>query len=319
MKQIAAFDIGGTKTELSIFRFESATQYERIATVRFPTDRQQGIEHLLEQLNSQTQELLNSNNISADEIDAIGIGLPGTVDPQSRLQTMGNTAILNHVDLKAALKETFSMNCPVQIANDANCFALAEAVCGAAKDYSLNEENPSSVIGIILGTGVGGGLIINQKMMEGKAGGCAEIGHTIFSPNGPMCYCGQRGCVEQVLSGPAFEASFNSRRYNQVQEFQRASEIFDLAARLDPIALATLNEYKQNLGTFLTQLTNMFDPDAIVIGGGMSKQDVLYSGLEDLVAAQRFVPVAAPKIFKNELGDSAGIVGAALIAYQTKA
>lgn len=319
MKLIAAYDIGGTKTELSAFKFESETQFERIATVRFPTERQKGIEYVTHQLNNQTSELLSSNKISVKEISAIGMGLPGTVDPATRRQSMGNTAIFNGVDLQEALHKTFPQECPIQIANDANCFALAEAICGAAKDYSYNESNASSVIGIILGTGVGGGLIINHKMMEGRSGGCAEIGHTIFSPTGPMCYCGQRGCVEQVLSGPAFEASFNSRRYSQVREFQNAAQIFELAAKLDPIALATLNEYKQNLATFITQLTNFFDPNAIVIGGGMSQQQVLYSGLEELIAAQRFVPVDAPKILKNELGDSAGIVGAALLAYQAEA
>ena len=155
MKLIAAYDIGGTKTELSIFKFETETEFERVATTRFPTERQRGIDHVLQQLNHHTEELLNSHNILAHEISAVGLGIPGTVDPTSRRQLMGNTAILNQVNLQDALKGTFSDNCPILIANDANCFALAEAICGAAKEYSFSETNTSTVIGIILGTGVG--------------------------------------------------------------------------------------------------------------------------------------------------------------------
>lgn len=330
MALIAAYDIGGTKTELSIFEFSNSPNQlpnelpgqlpnqlpKKIATKRFPTDRQMGIDFVSHQLNTQTQSLLNESHIQADTIDNIGIGLPGTVDPVLRHQTMGNTGIFNQVDLKQVLAPTFSNTKHLAIANDANCFALAEAVCGAGKEIQSQPGADQLVIGIILGTGVGGGFIKNKKMMEGRHGGCAEIGHTIFSPQAPMCYCGQRGCVEQVLSGPAFEASFNSRRYSQAKDFHSAPEIFHLAAKMDPIAMACIKQYQADLITFLTQLTNMFDPDAIVLGGGMSREAALYEKLEESIALERFVPAPSPLIRQNQLGDSAGIIGAALIAYQ---
>lgn len=332
MALIAAYDIGGTKTELSIFKFspfqdahEPIACFERngqklgiqkLATQRFPTDRQKGIDWVGQQLNEHTQQLLKSSNIAPGDIDNIGMGLPGTVDPVFRYQTMGNTGIFNQVNLRELLSPTFTNSEKMAIANDANCFALAEAICGAAKDLKSGADHDQCVIGIILGTGVGGGIIINSRMMEGKNGGCAEIGHTVFSPDAPMCYCGQKGCVEQVLSGPAFESQFNARRYSQAKVFHSSAEIFDLAAKLDPIALASLKQYQHNLATFLTQLTNMFDPDAIILGGGMSQQPALYEGLAEKISKNRFVPAPAPLISQNVLGDSAGIIGAALIAYQ---
>lgn len=311
MAYVIGMDVGGTKTELSIFSFNSSIDYQREHTLRFPTNRQDGAETFVQNIIEQSQNLLNEANLKVDQIKAVGIGLPGTVDPEKQIQLMGNTQILNNYPIKEKLQKFFSHS-QIVLANDANCFALAEALCGAGKELPEN----ASVIGIILGTGVGGGFIYQGKMLEGQFGGFAEIGHSTLDQNGPTCYCGQRGCVEQILSGPAFEASFNSRRYSQIEKLQSAAEIFELAKIQEPIATAVLKEYKRNLANFLKQLTNLFDPHLIVLGGGMSKQDALYEGLEDAVKSIRFVPKESPLIKKHQIGDSAGIIGAAILGFQ---
>lgn len=121
-------------------------------------------------------------------------------------------------------------------------------------------------IGIILGTGVGGGIVVDGKIFQGRNGGAGEVGHSIFKTGGHPCYCGRDGCVEQYLSGPAIEASFVSRMYSQIEKLPTTKEVFELARNLDPIAIAVVSRYQKDLRKFLLNLTNIFDPDYFVLG-----------------------------------------------------
>ncbi|MGB0452079.1 MAG: ROK family protein [Bacteriovoracaceae bacterium] len=323
---ILAYDIGGTKIEISIYNFlegehpGKSFSYKsdrqsifEMGKKRIPTERQRGLEAVTENLKAATFELLSTHEIEPHQIGSVGVGLPGSVDPQTQKMLMGNSQIFIGFDFHEYFKSFLPGLKNINVQNDANLFALAEAACGAGKQYDWKNF---TLIGIILGTGVGGGLFTRGRLLIGKNGSAGEIGHTTLHPGGKMCYCGQQGCAEQYLSGPSLEALFNSRRYSQIHQFQSASSIFELAKKSDPLALAVLNQYRKDLAAFLTKLTNIFDPDVIVLGGGISKQEIILEGVAEEVERNRFVPGLAPTICKHKIGDSAGGLGAAIAAFE---
>jgi fructokinase len=184
--------------------------------------------------------------------------------------------------------------------NDANCFALAEAILGAAKDYRL-------VFGVVLGTGCGGGIVINKNIHRGPNHIGGEWGHHVLYPNGKSCYCGNSGCTEQYISGTALENHWkelsgefhtvtnivNNQLYKEHPEWK---EIFML-----------------NFGRALANVVDILDPDAIVIGGGVSKVDLLYTEGKESVYKETFSDNVVTPIIKNKLGDAAGVYGAAML------
>jgi predicted NBD/HSP70 family sugar kinase len=196
---------------------------------------------------------------------------------------------------------------PVKLANDANCFALAETLMGAGKKYPKAEV----VFGVIMGTGVGGGLIVNNKIISGHHGIGGEWGHNILEENGEQCYCGKKGCVEAVISGPALEKwyvvkSGQKLKLQQIQENYLTGN--------DANATATIERLLEYYGRALSTLINVIDPDLIVIGGGVGNIDLLYN--EGYERIKKYVfnngKLTTP-ICKPVLGDSAGVFGAALL------
>lgn len=330
------FDIGGTKIEATLFAIQSdkaaaATKtfelemskqkivVSSLASQRTATDRHLGYPHILKSMAQLVRDVCQTASVDVTKLGCIGLALPGSVHPQTQMMINGNTMAFIGKPVAHDLAAALSTHVAVVCSNDANCFALAEAMCGAgpmhARKTGVPIENQTAV-GIILGTGTGGGVVINAKMLEGRRGGAAEFGHSIlFAEGGHPCYCGRSGCAEQYLSGPGLEAAFASRRYSQVKGFPTAAEIFEMAVNLDPVAIAVVEQYRRHLGLFLGQLTTILDPDYFVLGGGVSRQEHLYMGLSQLVAAHTFLPEPLIPIYKHEVGDSAGALGAALHAW----
>ncbi|MDD9951161.1 MAG: ROK family protein [Zetaproteobacteria bacterium] len=329
MTYLMGIDIGGTKTEVSILKMpmdisshlslKNLTQWassggrpEIIFRERVKTLRLKGFEQVMRRIAELAMTGLQAHNLSADDLMSIGIGMPGPVDPIRNQMIHGNSAIFVDKDISNTLSTRLGFHGKVVCGNDANCFVLAESCIGKASH--LTAQNPKScIIGIVLGTGVGGGCFVDGKMLLGKRGSAGEFGHMTLFQNGHPCYCGQLGCSEQYLSGPALEAAFTRRIYAQIESRPSANQIFELAEQFDPIAMAIVKRYKKHLAQFLSQLSQAFDPHAIVIGGGLSKQPEIYKGIEEMMKNYLYLPEDGPMVLQNDLGDSAGVVGAAFL------
>jgi fructokinase len=176
--------------------------------------------------------------------------------------------------------------------------------------------NKQVSIGLILGSGFGGGVIVNGRAVTGRRGGAGEVGHMTLYADGYPCYCGRAGCAEQYLCGPALEAALNNRIYSQIEKRPSAAEIFKLYQAQDPIALAVVKRYKRDLAYFLGSLTCFLDPHYFVFGGGLSLQDVIYENLEVKIGENTYLPHDSIPVYKHKIGDSAGAIGAALVVLE---
>ena len=228
----------------------------------------------------------------------LGICCPGTISRQTGLIKNSNTQCLIgkslKIDLEHKLKKTIS------IENDANCFTMAESKMGAGIGFDL-------VFGVIMGTGVGGGITINNILHSGKNNIAGEWGHHTLHPNGNPCYCGKSGCVETYLSGPSLE-----KRWTQLtgltQSMPEIINNFDI-----DIGKKWKDEFLENLGYGLANVIDILDPDAIILGGGLSNVDFLYTEGKDSIYSKVFSDIIETPILKNNLGDSSGVFGAALL------
>jgi fructokinase len=234
----------------------------------------------------------------------VGIGMPGSLAPGSGLVQNANSTWLNGRpfgrDLEGCLRR------PVRLANDANCFALSEAVDGAG-------AGARSVFGVILGTGCGGGLVFQGALIDGPLGIGGEWGHNPLpwagdaEHPGPVCWCGRRGCMEGWVSGPALEAD-----HARVAGLRLSSEaIVARAASGDPAARATLDRHADRLARGLAHVINIFDPHVVVLGGGLSNLAHLYEELPDRIGAHLFSARPRIAIGRPRWGDASGVRGAA--------
>jgi fructokinase len=235
----------------------------------------------------------------------VGIGIPGTIVRSTGLVKNANSTWLNGQPLELDLSAALSRE--VRCANDANCFAVSEATDGAAKDFDL-------VFGVILGTGCGGGIAIGHRVHAGRNGLGGEWGHlplpwpTVDELPGPPCYCGKSGCIETWISGTGFERDFLAVTGQPL----RGHQIVAAANEGDPAALAALDRLLDRIARSLTILIDILDPDAIVLGGGLSNIDRLYDGgLTTRLASYTFGGAVDTPILRNLHGDSSGVRGAA--------
>jgi fructokinase len=336
---LIGFDVGGTKIEATLFclskdapkarpegAFECAHPVhghlhgEVLARLREPTERHKGYNAIAEKISGLIGAVCSSAGISASQLNGIGLGLPGSIDPQTFRMLNGNTMVLINQDLLGDVRRMAAVPAAVSMRaeNDANCFALAEALCGAGLMHEKNSGIPvhaHTAVGIILGTGCGGGIVIQGRTLQGARGGGGELGHTILHRNGHQCYCGQSGCAEQYLSGPAVESLMATRHYSQLGAAPLTSrEVFEKAQASDPAAMAVVLRYKDDLARFLGGLTSVFDPHYFVLGGGLSLQSSMYSGLPEALARHTFLPDSRIPVYQHQLGDSAGGLGAALLS-----
>lgn len=235
---------------------------------------------------------------------SVGIGIPGTISPSRGVVKNANSTWLNgkpfDVDIAEALQR------PVRVANDANCFALSEAVDGAGSGKRV-------VFGVILGTGVGGGIAVNASILMGPNAIAGEWGHNPLpwpDPDevpGRACFCGKHGCVETWLSGPALSVEFTRVSGRKLTGLEVAA----LAQQGDFDANALLARYEERLAKALAHLVNVLDPDIIVLGGGLSNLDRLYKNVAPKLARFAFSDTVETPIVRNRWGDSSGVRGAA--------
>lgn len=289
-------DFGGTKIEAAALDRAGET----VGRIRIPNPG--GYDAALSDLAGLVDRLEQEIGAPA----TVGIGTPGSIVRRTGVMQNANSLYLNgrplHQDLEAALGRK------VQLANDANCFALSEAIDGAAAGCR-------SVFGLIVGTGCGGGVAIDGRVVDGVTGTAGEIGHVPLPwPRGveipaPRCWCGQDGCLESWISGTGFRRAFAVATGRMLD----APEIVAAALSGDADAVAALAAYVDRLGRGLALVANILDPDAIIVGGGMSNVAEIYNGLEDVVRRYTFGGAWDGIIAPARWGDASGVRGAALL------
>jgi len=238
------------------------------------------------------------------ETGTVGVGMPGAVSPATGLIKNANSTCLNGKPFDRDLAE--ALDRPLRFANDANCFALSEAVDGAAQGAAV-------VFGVILGTGVGGGIVVERRLLTGRNAIAGEWGHSPLpwpgdsERPGPACYCGRRGCLESFLSGPGLAADHRLVTGIPLD----AAAIARQAAAGDPDAVASLTRYEDRLARGLAMVINLLDPDVIVLGGGLGQIERLYANVPRHWGAYIFSDTVATLLAPPRHGDSSGVRGAA--------
>ncbi|MCW9036193.1 MAG: ROK family protein [Rhodospirillales bacterium] len=288
-------DLGGTKIE-AIALDENGIELDR-QRINTPQGDYDGTLLAIKTLINGFEDKLNQKG-------TVGIGIPGTISPATGLVKNANSTCLIGHPLDKDLEKFLER--PIRLANDADCFAVSEATDGAGK-------GASSVFGVILGTGVGGGIVINGKPLCGPNAIAGEWGHNALpwpQPDefpGPPCYCGQTGCIETFLSGPAL-----SKFYQKVQGFPLSPhEIYLRAEAGEETAQRILAIYENRLARSLATVISIIDPEVIVLGGGLSNLDRLYINVPKLWQEWVFSDTVVTKLVKNQHGDSSGVRGAA--------
>jgi fructokinase len=281
-------DLGGTKTEAILLDENfNVLEKKRISTPQ--NDYQQ----ILDSISTLVLDL--SKNISDF---SLGVCTPGAISKQTGLIKNSNTQCLIGQSLKKDLENLLGKK--VSLENDANCFTMAEATLGAAIEFDL-------VFGVIIGTGVGGGIVIDKKLYSGRTNIAGEWGHHTLHPNGNSCYCGKTGCVETYISGPSLENQW-TKLTGKSQTLPEILSNFD-----NEIGKKWKDEFLENFGSGLANVIDILDPDAIVLGGGLSNIDFLYTEGKKSVYDKVFSDLVDTPIFQNKLGDSAGVFGACML------
>lgn len=276
-------DLGGTKTEGAVLDDTGLRVLER---TRVPTPSRYDM--ILETIRGTVERL------DPGGPHTVGVGTPGTTGPDGLIRN-SNTACLRGRPLKADIEETLGIT--ISMANDADCFTAAEARMGAGSGRRV-------VFGVIMGTGVGGGISVDGKVMAGRAGMCGEWGHSVLYPDGRRCWCGKRGCVEAYISGPALEERWLSMTGSRMAIPRIVSE--------RPAGYERWRDgFVEDFGLALSNVVQVLDPDAVVLGGGLSNVPFLYD--LGVAAVHRRALVGGVPILPNRLGDSAGVLGAALL------
>ena len=288
-------DLGGTKIEgIAIAGDGGERLRRRVAAPRGDYAR------TLDAVVSLVQDMERELGVHA----TVGVGIPGTISPATGLIKNSNSTWLIGHPLGADLPRLLDR--PVRFANDANCFALSEATDGAAAGADV-------VFGVIIGTGAGGGIVVNRRVLVGANAIAGEWGHNpLPAPRdderpGPACYCGRRGCVETFLSGPGLARDYAESGGSTLT----AQEIALRAAAMDALADRSLARYEERMARALASVINVLDPDVIVLGGGLSNIDRLYDHVPALWAPHVFSDRVATRLVRAKHGDSSGVRGAA--------
>jgi fructokinase len=285
-------DLGGTKTEGIIldavgrerFRKRIATDSSRYEAVLY------GIVALYGEMRRE----------AADTPHTLGIGTPGAVSRRTGLLKNSNTVCLNGMPVAKDLRDLLGRELVIE--NDANCFAMAEALHGAAQGKRV-------VFGVIMGTGCGGGIVFDGQVHTGLQSIAGEWGHMSIDPDGPLCYCGQRGCVETFISGSGLERRCAERTGMP----RRVPEIVAGFRAGKPWAVPVMEEFFSRFGRAMANVIAVIDPDMVVLGGGLSNIDELYTRGVHETACRVFSDSLETPIARHRLGDSAGVIGAALV------
>jgi len=287
-------DLGGTKTEVAAFTDEG----EMLFRQREPTPSGHYDATLL-----LIQSLVRNAELHCGSSGSVGIGTPGVLGSDTGLMRNSNSTCLNQRSLKKDLE--IKLQRPVRLANDANCFALSEAMDGAARGLA-------SVFGVILGTGVGGGLVINGRLVDGPNAIAGEWGHNPLpwpedrERPGAACYCGKCGCIETFLSGPGLE-----RDFFKATGINASAKKISIDSLTDPVADSVMSAYENRLAKSLATVINVIDPEVIVLGGGVSNISRIYENVPRLWGQWVFAPRVLTRLVQHQHGDSSGVRGAA--------
>ena len=307
---IIGIDIGGTYIKGGIIKYDGTL----VASDKMPTYAENGVNDLVEIISRLVDSLIKQTGIKRKEIIGVGMGSAGAVDRARGEVCFAANLGIQKVPLAAMVEEKTGFR--VKIANDANCACVGEWKFGGGKEYS-------DIILVTLGTGVGGGIIIGNQLFEGNCGAGGEIGHMLLYKGGRQCSCGRKGCLEAYASAKALvEIALEEMKkdkftklWNVLDESKMITPqvIFEMA-KTDKLAKKIINDYIQNLGEGLVDLCNIFRPQAIIIGGGMSAQgENLIAPLRQYVADHIFAKDTTPPVdvLQAKLGNNAGIIGAA--------
>ena len=292
-------DLGGTKIE----GIALAETGEELVRQRLPTP-QGDYDATLKVV----ADLIHQIESMAGETGSVGIGTPGALSPATRLLRNSNSVCMNG---KAVLEDLQNLlQREIRMANDANCFALSEAIDGSARNYDV-------VFGVIIGTGTGAGIVVDRRVLVGPNAIAGEWGHNPLPwpqenelPGG-VCYCGKRGCIETWLSGPGWVRDY--RLVNEISDdaVREARALASMAKAGDKHAVSSLRRYENRLARSLAHVINILDPDAIVLGGGMGNISCLYDNVPKIWGDYVFSDIVNTKLLAPAYGDSSGVRGAA--------
>ncbi len=291
---IIGIDCGASKIE---FILVESVKLEQVAKFRISTPKNVTYPEFSRIIVSNINRLMNEHKL---KIDKIGIGIPGVIHPKTRVISASSLHYVSGHNLEADLSKELSIK--VTVENDSKCFALSEANLGAGKGYK-------SMVGLIIGTGIAAGIVIDGKLVRGASGMAGEIGHWKLNSVGIVCQCGFTGCIETLASGRAL-----SRIYQEQSGLEKTGAQIHAAYKAkDQAAILALSRWLDYYGLLMAGIINIFDPEIIVIGGGLSNMSLLYD--EGLVSVNKhlFGSKLNNKIVPNSLGDSSGIYGACLL------
>jgi glucokinase len=314
---VLAVDLGGTKIITAII----SNSGQVVAEDRCLTLADEGVSPVIERLFAAIDSLLNRNNMEPSQLGGISLAAAGAIDSDKGVITLSpNLPGWCDVPLGDMVRERYRVD--TFLVNDASAAALGEHRFGAGRGVS-------NLILLTLGTGIGGGIIINGEMYLGACGSAAEIGHMVIDVNGPECGCGNRGCLETLASGTAVSRDA-VRRINQGEKSSLVAmvsgKIEDITAEMvgtaarkgDSLALDVLSQAGTYLGVGLANLVNIFNPEMIVLGGGMAELGGLFIDPARRVVVERAFPISAGavRIVTAQLGNEAGVYGAAIFALE---
>ncbi len=297
MAHLWGIDLGGTKIEGVIL--DPAVPEKPLCRLRVSTESDQGYPHIRAQISKLCRMMSAETGLPFPP--RIGMGTPGVIDPRTDKLKNSNAQCLNGQFLGRDVES--DQQTSFVLANDANCFALAEATLGAARGFP-------TVFGIILGTGAGGGIVVNGQVLNGCHGIAGEWGQLIIDPEGPVSSYGTRGTVEALIAGPGLERFYAQRS----GETRKLKDIAARASQGDVHAQATLDHLTDTFAKAIYPIIDVLDPHAIVIGGGVGNIEALYTAeMREKIAAKIFNPTFEAALLKPTLGDSAGVFGAAML------
>jgi glucokinase len=306
---VVGVDLGGTKISTALSDLEGKI----INQTTVPTDAHEGEMPVLNRIINSIEKVVNDSNVSYEDIKGIGIGSPGPLDAKQGIIITTPNLPFKNFNLVKPISEKFGV--PVFLDNDANVAAIGEFMFGAGK----GAEN---IVFFTVSTGVGGGAILNGKVYRGHTSNALEIGHMTVAPHGPRCNCGNVGCVEATSSGTAIakrahealstKVETSLRKYENVTSY----EVFVEAAAGDSVAKDIIDDAMNYLGIAVANAVSIFDPEYVIIGGGVSKAgDVVFDTVRKVVNKRCFKSMAeSVKIVPAGLGTDAGLIGAVALA-----
>ncbi|MCL2408078.1 MAG: ROK family protein [Oscillospiraceae bacterium] len=310
MKHYLGIDLGGTNIAAGVVTADGLL----IHKASVPTLSERGFQSVVSDIVSLCRQIITDSGVDSASVAAIGVGSSGICDSENGIIIYSSNLQFRDADIRAELQREFTL--PVYLANDADCAALGENIAGAAKgsDFSVT---------ITLGTGVGGGIILGKKIISGAYGGGGELGHTVICFDGEPCSCGRKGCWEVYASATALirlakTAAISmpqSRLAENFNQITTAKAVFDAADWGDEAAQMVIWKYLEYVACGLTNIANMLQPETIALGGGICAQgDRILTPITEMVAAQIYGGELKTKIVIAELGNDAGIIGAAMLA-----